>query len=43
MATNEIGNISEMDNWETSEQKSFSHRMFSGIARFAQKKPLGFV
>jgi len=43
MAANEIGNISEMDNWETSERKTFLQRMFSGIARFAQKKPLGFV
>jgi peptide/nickel transport system permease protein len=43
MATNEIGNIAEIESWEASPQQSFMGRMLSGVTRFAQKKPLGFV
>ena len=44
MATNEIGNTSEIESWEsTYEAKSFLSRMSSGILAFARKKPLGFI
>ena len=44
MATNEIGNVSEIESWEaTSEQKGFWARMSSGLVSFARKKPLGFI
>lgn len=43
MAVNEIGNVQEIDNWETDERKTFSRRMWNGISNFARKKPLGFV
>ena len=43
MAVNEIGNVSELDNWETSAQKALPQRMLSGLVSFARKKPLGFV
>jgi peptide/nickel transport system permease protein len=43
MAVNEIGNISEIENWEAQAQKPLLTRMVSGVARFARKKPLGFV
>jgi peptide/nickel transport system permease protein len=44
MATNEIGNVSEIENWDaTSDQKSFMGRLFGGVGHFARKKPLGFI
>jgi hypothetical protein len=43
MAVNEIGNVSEIENWQSTEQSSFPARMWSGLTKFARKKPLGFV
>jgi peptide/nickel transport system permease protein len=43
MAVREIGNVSEIDNWETQAQKSFLSRVGGGLFRFARKKPLGFI
>lgn len=43
MATNEIGNISEIENWEATEQRPLYYRMLSGLGKFAKSKPLGFV
>jgi peptide/nickel transport system permease protein len=43
MAVNEIGNISEIENWEAQAQQSLPTRIVTGLARFARKKPLGFV
>jgi peptide/nickel transport system permease protein len=43
MATNEIGNISEIENWQATEQKPLLSRLSGGLWAFARKKPLGFV
>jgi peptide/nickel transport system permease protein len=43
MAVNEIGNISEMENWEQTARKPLMGRIMENLARFARKKPLGFV
>jgi peptide/nickel transport system permease protein len=43
MAVNEIGNISEMENWEQTARKPLMGRIMENLTRFARKKPLGFV
>lgn len=44
MTTNEIGNTTEVDNWESGAlEKSFFVRTYHSIASFARKKPLGFI
>lgn len=43
MATEEIGNISEIENWEGTAQEPFLPRTWHGLKQFARKKPLGFV
>jgi ABC-type dipeptide/oligopeptide/nickel transport system permease subunit len=44
MAVNEIGDISQIEGWESGEvQKPMLTRMLHGILQFARKKPLGFI
>jgi peptide/nickel transport system permease protein len=43
MAVQELGGLAEIEGWDTSGQRPFYQRAFTGLITFAKKKPLGAI